>query len=345
MLQRIPQAFTGLALAGITALAVPMTALAEGVVNIYSARQEALIKPLLDEFTQTTGIRVNIVSASADALLQRLLSEGRNTPADVLITVDAGNLNSAMQAGVLKPIDSSVLEAAVPEDLREAQGHWFGLSMRARPIMYAPDRVDPSELSTYEDLADERWHRRICVRSSSNVYNQSMVASMIITQGEEQTEAWAKALVANMARPPQGGDRDQISAVAAGQCDIAIANTYYLGQMLQSTNEAERTAAQAVKIFWPNQQDRGVHVNVSGAGVIVHSRNPSNAVKLLEFLVSDSAQAWYAEANHEYPVKPGVTWSESLQAFGEFKADDVNLGTLGEYNAAAVRLMDRAGWR
>ncbi|OOG22743.1 Fe(3+) ABC transporter substrate-binding protein [Thioalkalivibrio denitrificans] len=323
---------------------VPGLLFAQGEVNVYSARQEALIKPLMDRFTEETGIRVNIVSARADALLQRLRSEGRNTPADVLITVDAGNLHSAVEAGVLQPIRSDNLEAAIPESYRNPEGYWYGLSMRARPIMYVRDKVDPAEFSTYEDLADPKWRGRICVRSSSNVYNQSMTASMIIAHGEEATETWARGLVANMARPPQGGDRDQIRAAAAGQCDIAIANTYYLGQMHHG-DDADRRAADAIGVFWPNQDDRGVHVNVSGAGVTAHARNRDNAIRLLEFMAGDEAQAWYAEANQEYPVKPDVPHSETLAGFGEFKADAVNLGLLGAHNAAAVRLMDRAGWR
>jgi iron(III) transport system substrate-binding protein len=322
----------------------PGVLLAQGEVNVYSARQEALIKPLMDRFTEETGIRVNIVSARADALLQRLQSEGRNTPADVLITVDAGNLRSAVEAGVLQPIRSATLEAAIPESYRDPEGQWYGLSMRARPIMYVKGKVDPANLSTYEDLADPRWRGRICVRSSSNVYNQSMTASMIIAHGEEATEAWARGLVANMARPPQGGDRDQIRAAAAGQCDIATANTYYLGQM-HNGDDADRRAAAAIGVFWPNQGDRGVHVNVSGAGVTAHARNHDNAVRLLEFMASDEAQEWYAEANQEYPVKPDVPWSKTLTGFGEFKADSVNLGLLGTHNPVAVRLMDRAGWR
>ncbi|WP_033336951.1 Fe(3+) ABC transporter substrate-binding protein [Thioalkalivibrio thiocyanodenitrificans] len=317
---------------------------AQGEVNVYSARQEALIKPLTDQFTEETGIRVNIVSARADALLQRLRSEGRNTPADVLITVDAGNLHNAREAGVLQPVRSGILEAAIPASYRDPDGYWYGLSMRARPILYVKDRVDPQELSTYEDLADPKWRGRICVRSSSNVYNQSMTASMIIAHGEEAAEDWARGLTANMARPPQGGDRDQIRAAAAGQCDIAIANTYYLGQMHEG-DENDRRAAEAIGVFWPNQDNRGVHVNVSGAGITAHARNRDNAVRLLEFMAGDHAQQWYARANQEYPIKPGVQWSDTLAGFGEFEADGVNLGLLGAYNAAAVRLMDRAGWR
>ncbi|MGM0676628.1 Fe(3+) ABC transporter substrate-binding protein [Ectothiorhodospira marina] len=345
MIQRPITALASLTVAAVTALTLPLPLFANDEVNVYSARQEALIKPLMDEFTEETGIRVNIVSARADTLLQRLRSEGRNTPADVLITVDAGNLHNAKEAGVLRPVDSEVLKEAIPESLRDPEGYWYGLSMRARPIMYVTGEVDPEQLSTYEALADEQWQQRICIRSSSNVYNQSLVASMIIANGEEETEEWARGLVANMAQPPRGGDRDQIRAAVAGVCDIAIANTYYLGQMLNSDDDTERATAEAISVFWPNQEGRGAHVNVSGAGLITHTENVDNAVKLLEFMASDRAQQWYAEANQEYPVKPGVEWSDTLSELGDFKPDAVNLGQLGEYNAEAVRLMDRANWR
>lgn len=331
------------ALAALLGLAGPATA--AGEVNLYSARQEALIKPLLDRFTAETGIRVNLVSAKADALLQRLKSEGRNSPADLLLTVDAGNLHAAQAAGVLQPVQSAALAVAIPATYRDPAGHWFGLSLRARPILYVKGRVDPAELSGYEALAEPKWKRRICVRSSDNVYNQSMVGSMIASRGEAATEAWAKGFVANFARKPQGGDRDQIKAAVAGQCDIAIANTYYLAQMLESDKADERAAAEKIGVFWPNQGERGVHVNISGAGVTAAARNRDNAVRLLEFLAGEYAQQWYAETNQEYPVRAGVAASATLRRFGAFRADDVNMARLGEFNAAAVRLMDRAGWR
>lgn len=320
-------------------------ALGAGEVNIYSARQEVLIKPLLDQFSSQTGIKVNLVAGNADALIQRLTSEGINSPADVLLTVDAGNLNRAKELGLFQPVRSEALEKTVPASYRDQEGHWFGLSMRARPIMIAKDRVDAAALSTYQDLTDPRWKRKVCVRSSGNVYNQSMVAAMIAQHGVQMTEAWAKGLVANFARPPQGGDRDQIKALAAGQCDVALVNTYYLGGMLNSSQADEVEAASKVAIVWPNQKDRGVHVNVSGAGMTKHAKNKANAVRLLEFLVSEEAQRWYAEANYEYPVRPGTPMSETLASWGDFKADDLNLSILGDHNPEAVRLMDRAGWR
>ncbi len=330
---------TLLVLAGIA----PSATAAE--VNLYSARKENLIKPLLERFTEHTGIAVNLVTGNADALLKRLETEGINSPADVFITVDAGRLHRAKAAGVLQPVDSQVLEHAVPGSYRDPEGYWYGLSLRARPIMYVRGRVDPSELSTYLALADERWRGRICIRSSNNIYNQSLVASLIAAHGEERTEAWAREFVQNFARAPTGGDRDQIRAAAAGLCDIAIANTYYLGRMLSSDDPDERGVAEKMAVFWPNQNGRGTHVNVSGAGVTRAARHDAAAVRLLEFLVTDEAQRWYAEVNNEYPVKPGVKWSATVSAWGDFKADDVNLGKLGELNAVAVWLMDRAGWK
>ena len=251
----------------------PASLSAANELNVYSARQEALIKPLLDQYTAETGVKVNLVTGKGDALLTRLQSEGRNSPADVLITTDAGRLYRAQEAGVLQPIDSGFLDAEIPAHLRSDRGYWYGLSVRARAIVYATDRVQPSKLSTYVDLAGQQWQRRICIRSSGNIYNQSLVAGMLATQGEEKTDAWLKAFVPNFARPPQGGDRDQIKAVAAGQCDLAVVNSYYLGAMVQSGDAAERDAAAKVAIFWPNQGDRGTHINVSGAGVTTAARH------------------------------------------------------------------------
>ncbi len=325
------------------ALSLPVVAAEE--VNLYSARKENLIKPMLDRFTAETGITVNLVTGKADALLKRLQIEGRNSPADLFITVDAGRLHRAREAGVMQPVHSEALTAAIPENLRDPEGYWFGLSQRARPVFYARDRVKPEELSTYEALAGPQWKGRICVRSSDNIYNQSLVASMVANIGEQETEQWASGLVANLARPPKGGDRDQLKAAAAGQCDIAIANTYYAGMMVKGKDKAQRAAIAKLAIYWPNQDGRGAHVNVSGIGMTAAARNKDNALKLMEFLVSPDAQKWYAEINHEYPVRPGVEWGEILKSWGEFKADTLNLAKLGELNATAVRLMDRAGWK
>ncbi len=314
-------------------------------VNVYSARQEALILPLLEKFKAETGIGFNLITAKADELLKRLESEGRSTPADVFITTDAGRLQRAKDAGVLRAVDNPRLNARIPANLRDQENYWFGLSLRARVIFYAKDRVDPSELSTYEALVEPRWLDRICIRSSGNIYNQSLVASMIEAHGVEAAENWARGLVANFARKPAGGDTDQLRAAAAGQCDIAIANTYYFGRLVSSEKEADRAVAGALGLFWPNQGDRGAHVNVSGAAVTLHAKHPEAAERLLEFLVSSESQAWYAEVNNEYPVVADAESSALLKSFGEFNSDSLNLSRLGENNRAALQLMDRAGWR
>ena len=319
-------------------------------INIYSARKEDLIKPILEKFEQDTGTKVNLITGKADALLQRLISEGKNSPADILITTDAGRLFRAKNANVIQTIESDILNTSIPEQYRDPEGYWFGLTLRARPIVYAVDRVKPEQLSSYEALANSEWKQKVCIRSSDNIYNQSLVASILIHLGEEETQAWTESLVKNFARPPQGGDRDQVKAVAAGQCDVALINNYYLGKMLTSKDEAEVAAAQKVKIFWPNQDEhdhtgRGTHVNISGAAITTSSKNKTAAIQLLEFLVSDAAQQWYAEKNLEYPIKPGIQPSKTLQSWGEFKADALSLYQLGEHNAEAVMIMDKAKWK
>ncbi len=317
------------------------------VVNIYSARKEALILPLLKRFKKETGISYRLVTGKADGLLKRLEIEGSLSPADVFITVDAGRLQRAKQAGVLQKIDNPILKKRIPASLRDRENYWFGLSQRARTIIYNKEAVDAANLSTYEELASPSWKGKLCIRSSDSVYNQSLVASMIEVSGIEKTESWARGLVRNFARPPTGGDTDLLKATAAGQCSIALANTYYLGRLINSKINSERKAAQNLAVFWPNQgeADRGVHVNVSGAGVTKHSQNINEAISLLEFLVTDDSQEWYAEVNNEYPVVEGAAISKTLESFGTFKADSINLTILGVYNPAAVKLMDRAGWR
>lgn len=316
-------------------------------VNVYSARKEALILPLLEKFQAETGIETNLVTGKAEELLKRLQLEGAATPADVFITVDAGRLQRAKAAGVLQNVDSPALESAVPAHLRDVDKHWFGLSQRARTIFYVFGKVAEADLSTYEDLADPKWKGKICIRSSSNIYNQSLVAAMLEASGKEATLHWARGLVANFAKPPAGGDTDQLKAAAAGVCEIAVANTYYFGRLLVSNNADLRAVAAKLKVFWPNQGqgERGVHVNVSGAGVTAHAKNRENAVRLIEYLTSPESQAWYAEVNNEYPVTPDAQVSEVLKGLGEFRADDVDLTRLGENNRAALELMDRAGWR
>ncbi|MEP1383390.1 MAG: extracellular solute-binding protein [Paraglaciecola sp.] len=314
-------------------------------VNLYSARKEALIKPLLDKFTEETGISVNLVTGKADNLITRLAKEGKYSPADLLLTTDVGRLYRAKQQGLTQAISSTDAAASVPNNFRDTQGHWVGLSLRARPIMVSTERVDASAIKSIEDLIKPEWKGRICIRSSNNIYNQSMVASLISQLGEEQTQAWVDQFVKNFARPPQGGDRDQIKAVAAGQCDLAIANTYYLAGMLTSNDEATKAQAQKVEVVWPNQSDRGAHINISGVALAKYAPNAKAASKLVDFLLSAESQQWYAMTNHEYPILPNVTWSDVLKNFGDFKMEQVPMTQLGELNTEAVKIMDRAGWK
>lgn len=319
-------------------------AYAQGELNVYSARKEAYIKPLLDQFASKHNININLVTDKADTLIERLRKEGKNTPADILITTDAGRLYRAQQADLFQTLEDPEIRAMVPAQYQDPDGFWVGLSVRARVIVYHQEQVSASDLSSYEDLADPKWRNRICVRSSNNIYNQSLVASMIATSSMEKTLNWAEALVANFARKPQGGDRDQIKAIAAGQCDIALVNSYYFGNMLNGS-EAEKTAAKAVRLFWPNQAGRGTHVNISGVGITKHADHPQLANQLIKFLLSDDAQQWYGDVNLEYPVRENLALNPLLVSWGAFKADTLILDKLGKLNAQAVILMDRAKWR
>jgi iron(III) transport system substrate-binding protein len=314
-------------------------------VNVYSARKEALIKPLLDKFTQQTGISVNLVTGKADNLITRLKSEGKFSPADLLLTTDVGRLYRAKQQGLTQVISVSKAIATLPNNFRDEQGHWLGLSLRARPLMVSVDSADAQAITRLEDLISPQWKGRVCIRSSNNIYNQSMVASLITQLGQSAAQEWVNGFVQNFTRPPQGGDRDQIKAVAAGLCDVAIANTYYLAGMLSSKDETTLQQARKVKVIWPNQGDRGVHVNISGIALAKNAPNKAAAVKLIDFLLSKESQLWYAKTNHEYPILPDIAWSKLLQSFGTFKSEQVPLGQLGELNAAAVQMMDRAGWK
>lgn len=318
----------------------------EAVVNVYSHRHYESDRELFRRFTETTGIEVNVVTASADELITRLRNEGDATPADVLITVDAGRLDRAVEEDLLQPVTSEVLESNVPADLRDPEGHWYGLTRRARVLVYHTDRVDPAELSGYWDLADPEWDGRVLVRSSSNVYNQSLLAEMIARDGEEAAEEWAAGVAENMARTPRGGDTDQLKAVAAGVGDVALANTYYLGRLTESSDEEDRRVASVLAPFFPEGEDAWVHVNVSGGGVTAASRNVENAVRLLEFLTQPEAQAVFAEANHEYPVNPEVEASPVLREWGSVpEGGSTNLSRLHDLNSDAVRIFDRVGWR
>ncbi|MBJ7538906.1 Fe(3+) ABC transporter substrate-binding protein [Marinomonas transparens] len=340
--------FFSIGLLAITSsLLVSTGAMAKGEVNIYSARKEALIAPVLEVFSKENDVAVNLITGSADALLSRLRAEGDASPADIFITVDAGRLYRAKKAGVLRSIQSDVLDKNIPSNLRDVDGYWFGLSQRARVIFYNPNKVSANEFSTYEDLAHPKWKGRLCIRSSSNVYNQSLVASMMAADGNEKTQQWIKGLVSNLARPPFGGDIDLLRAVAAGVCDVTLANTYYYGRLGQSDHAEDRKVYDTVKLFWPNQGqgDRGAHVNVSGAGVTAAATNLENATLLIEFLTNQASQQWYSHINNEYPVVKGIDAPEMLAPYGTFRADTISLSKLGENNRAAVELMDIGGWK
>lgn len=314
-------------------------------VNLYSSRHYDTDDALYDNFEALTGIRVNLVEAEADQLIERIKSEGENSPADLLITVDAGRLWRAEQEDLFEPVSSSTLEAAIPDYLRHPEGLWFGLTKRARVIMYNRDAVDPSELSTYEDLADPKWQGRILIRSSTNIYNQSLVGSLIAAHGEEATEDWVRGFVANFAREPQANDTAQIRAAAAGLGDIAIANTYYLARLAKSDDPQDQLVADRIGVFFPNQSDRGTHVNISGAGVLKSAPNKAAAVQFLEYLVSSEAQQIFAEGNNEYPVVEGASIDSVVQSFGDFKEDSVSAAVFGRNNPLALRVCDRAGWQ
>ena len=300
---------------------------------------------LFEQFTEQSGIRVNVVKASADQLIKRLEIEGDQSPADVLITVDAGRLFRAQSKGLLQPVKSRRLMEQVPAHLRDPAHHWFGLTMRARAIVYARDRVKPEQLSTYEALAEPQWKGKVLIRSAQNIYNQALMASMIVAHGEAEARIWAQGMVRNFARAPKGNDRDQVKAIASGIGDVAIVNSYYIGKLFNSEDEAERMAAAAVKLFFPNQDDRGTHINISGAGVTASSNNVENAIKLLEFLSGPQAQQAFARANFEYPVNPKVEASSLKMMWGEFKTDTINLSLLGKHNFEAVTILAESGWR
>lgn len=313
-------------------------------VNLYSYRQEKLIRPILDVFEKDTGIKVNVVFAKK-GMLERLKSEGMNSPADAILTVDIGRLMAHKQADVLQSVTSDKLNANIPAQYRDPNGFWYGLTVRSRVIYYATDRVKASDLSTYEDLADPKWKGRICVRSSGSVYNQSMLAAMVAHHGSASAEKWASGVKANLARKPQGGDRDQIKAAAAGECDVAIGNTYYYGKMQNASDQVQLDAVKKVAMFWPNQQGRGAHVNISGAAVTKSSKNKAEAIKLIEFLADTQAQEFYASSNYEYPVKTGVKLDKTVEGWGAFKADMIGLDKVAEQQIEAVKIFDRVGWR
>lgn len=337
-------------------LAMPLAALVAGSamasqaaaaeeLNVYSARHYDSDEALYAAFTEQTGIEVNVLEGDSDQLIQRLKLEGEASPADVMITVDAGRLWRGEQEDIFASVESEVLNERLPEYMRHPEGKWFGFSQRVRAIFIDPTEVDAGEITSYEDLADPKFEGQVCIRSSNNIYNQSLLASLIAHHGEEEAEAWAKGVVDNFARDPEGGDTDQIRGVASGECNIALANHYYYVRLVNSDNEADREVAEKVEIVFPNQDGRGAHVNVGGAGVVKGAPNEENAVRFLEFLSSDEAQALFATGNYEFPAVESVETDGVIASWGDFKKDDLNVSVLGENNPEAVRIFDRAGWR
>ena len=316
------------------------------VVNIYSSRHYQTDEALYSGFTKATGIKVNRIEADEDPLIERIRNEGARSPADVLITVDAGRLWRAEQFGLFQPVKSAVLEARIPASLREPGGHWFGFSQRARVIAYNKSKVRPGEIATYEALAEPKWRGRVCMRSSTSIYNLSLMGALIDHLGAQQAEAWAKGVRANLAQAPSGGDTDQLKAVAAGQCDVTVSNQYYFARLARSDKPEEREIAQRIGLVMPNQKTWGTHVNISGAGVLRHAPHREAAVRFLEHLAGDDAQRYFAEGNNEWPVVAGVkTDNPVLSGLGAFKRDALNVAVLGRNQPASQKIYDRVAWK
>jgi iron(III) transport system substrate-binding protein len=317
----------------------------ENAVNLYSARHYSSDAALYEAFTAKTGIKVNLIEGGDEQIVERVRGEGANSPADVILLVDGGRLWQADRLNLFQPLRSPELEARIPASLRHGAGHWFGLSTRARVLLYRKGIPDAGQLTGFRDLADPRWRGRVCMRSSGNIYNLSLLAALIERWGETEAQAWAAAVAANFARPPQGGDTDQIRAVAAGQCDVTVANTYYLVRLLRSAKPEDQAAMAGVGVVWPDQNGPGAHVNVAGGGVARHAPNPAAARRFLEFLASDEGQRHFASANNEYPVVAMALDNPALQALGEFRADPLSIEVVGRNQPRAQQIFDRAGWR
>ena len=314
------------------------------VLNLYSSRHYQTDEALYANFEKATGIKINRIEGPEDPLIERLKIEGDKSPADVLITVDMGRLLKAQQLGLFQPIKSALLDEKIPRELRAADGSWFGFSVRARPIFHARGRIDAKQLPDYESLADPSLKGKICVRSGMHPYNLSLMSSMIAANGVEKAEAWARAVVANMARSPKGGDTDQLLAVAAGECDIALGNTYYFARLMKSDKPEDRAAVEKIGVIFPNQAGRGAHINISGAGVTKYAPYREAAIKFLEYLASPDAQNYFANGNNEYPVA-GTVANRELKRLGEFKRDSLSMDMVGKNYAEAARAFDRAGWK
>jgi iron(III) transport system substrate-binding protein len=336
-----------LALLSVLAGAVaPAVSAQEQVLNLYSARHYQTDEALYQNFTKQTGIRINRIEAGDDQLIERLKSEGANSPADVLLIVDAARLAQADDLGLFQPVKSRVLEERIPAELRDPQGEWFGLSSRARIIVYNKATIDPKDVATYASLAEPRNKGKVCTRSGSHPYNLSLIAAQIAHLGEAKAEAWAKGVVGNLARKPQGGDTDQIKAVAAGECGVALTNSYYYARLLRSTKPEDREVVAKTGVVWPDQAGVGTHLNISGAGVLKHAPHRDNAIRFVEYLASDEAQVYFADGNNEWPAVKGVkVKNPALEAMGTFRADPLPIATLGRNTAVAQKIADRAGWR
>jgi iron(III) transport system substrate-binding protein len=316
------------------------------VLNLYSSRHYQTDEALYANFTRQTGIRVNRIEAGEDALLERIRNEGERSPADVLVTVDAGRLWRAEQLGFFQPVTSGILNSRIPASYREPNGQWFGFSLRARVIAYNKAKVKAAELPSYESLAEPKWKGRVCMRSSTNIYNLSLMGAMIDHLGEAKAEQWAQGVKANLARDPKGGDTDQLKSVAAGECDVTISNQYYYARLLRSAKPDEREIGERIGVAFPNQANRGTHVNISGAGVMKNAPNREAAVKFLEYLASDEAQRYFAEGNNEWPVVASVKPDNPvLKMLGEFKQDALNVAVLGRNQPGSQKIYDRVAWK
>ncbi|KAB2334788.1 Fe(3+) ABC transporter substrate-binding protein [Cytobacillus depressus] len=315
------------------------------VVNVYTARHYEADEEVYKKFTEETGIKVNVVKGEAEELIERLKREGESTQADLFITVDGGVLANAKNNDILQPVKSDIIDKNVPANLRDADDNWIGMSTRARVIVYSKDRVKPEDLSTYEALTDEKWKGKVLARSSTSLYNQSLLASFIELNGEEKAEQWAQGIVNNFARQPDGGDRDQAKAIAAGVGDVAIMNTYYVGLLVNSEDPEEKKVGESIGVFFPNQETNGTHVNISGIGLTKHSKNPENATKLIEYMTGVEAQEYLSAHNFEFPVNQEAKKPELLQSWGDFKMQELNFDTLGEHNHKAIEIFNKTGWK
>lgn len=327
------------------AIVLASSLFASNEVNVYSQRHYDSDKILFKQFEKETGIKVNLVTAKAEELVAKLTIEGANTPADILITADIGNLYQAKEKKLLQPIESKILNENIPSHLKDTDNNWFALTKRARVFVYNPQKVNPADLSDYFSLTQAKFKNRVITRSSTAAYNKSLLASIIANYGEEKALEFSKGLVNNFPYNPKGADKDQIKAVAAGDADIAIVNTYYLGVMLISKDEKDVEIAKSLKIFFPAQQTTGTHMNISGAGVTYYSKNKENAIKLIEFLSSVEAQEIFAEANQEYPANPKAKPSEIVASWGTFKEDSIQLNEVGKYTKEAVEIATKANWK